>query len=265
MYIYKAENHSKVADLLVKVPEITLYFWITKLLTTGMGEVASDYLFERLNPLISLPLSVAIFIAAMILQFKAKRYVPSLYWLVVIMVSIFGTTAADVVRVGLGIPYVASTIFFAVMLAAVLITWYIKEGTLSVHHINTRRREIFYWLTVSTTFALGTAAGDMTASNMHLGYLSSGIMFSVVLVIPALGYWLFNMKEVAAFWFAYIMTRPVGASFADWLSASHADGGAGYGKGSVSLILFVIIVLLVFIRGGAPAKIEEHQHSVTNP
>lgn len=165
----------------------------------------------------------------MILQFKAKRYVPSLYWLVVIMVSIFGTTAADVVRVGLGIPYVASTIFCCDARRSTHYLVYQRGNFIRASYKYPPKRN-FYWLTVSTTFALGTAAGDMTASNMHLGYLSSGIMFSVVLIIPALGYWLFNMKEVGAFWFAYIMTRPVGASFADWLSASHADGEQAMAK-----------------------------------
>jgi len=245
---------NQATEIFAKVPEITLYFWITKLLTTGMGEVASDYLFENFNPLISAPLSVLIFVAAMILQFKVRRYIPAIYWLVVIMVSIFGTMAADVVRVGLGIPYIASTIFFIVALAAVLITWFTKEKTLSVHSIFTRRREVFYWLTVLVTFALGTAAGDMTASSMHLGYLSSGFLFTVLLVIPALGYRLFGFNEIFAFWFAYIMTRPVGASFSDWLAASPSHGGLGINKGLVSLVLLIFIILLVIFKGGSPAK-----------
>ena len=243
--------------LAAKVPAITASFWIIKLLTTGMGEVASDFLFENLNPLISAPLSVLIFAAAMVLQFKARRYVAGIYWLVVVMVSIFGTMAADVIRVGLGIPYVASTVFFAVALAAILTVWYVKEKTLSVHSIFTRRREIFYWMTVLTTFALGTAAGDMTATSMHLGYFTSGVLFAIVLALPALGYWLFGLKEIAAFWFAYIMTRPVGASFADWLSAAHSKGGLGLGKGEVTLALTILIVILVAFRGGSAAQSEE--------
>ncbi|MGQ7887552.1 COG4705 family protein [Paenibacillus sp. WC2504] len=248
-------NHIK--QLAAKVPEITLYFWITKLLTTGMGEVASDYLFEHLNPLISAPLSVLIFIAAMFLQLKVRKYIPSVYWLVVIMVSIFGTMAADVVRVGLGIPYIVSTLFFVAALAAILITWFYKEKTLSVHSIITRRREIYYWLTVLTTFALGTSAGDMTATSMHLGYFTSGLLFTGMLVIPAVGYFMFGMKEIFAFWFAYILTRPVGASFADWLSASQSNGGMGFGSGAVSLVLTIFIVILVVFRGGSPAQSQD--------
>jgi len=248
---------SAIGSIAAKVPEITIYFWLIKLLTTGMGEVASDYLFEALNPIISGPLSVIIFIAAMILQFKARRFVPWVYWLVVVMVSIFGTMAADVVRVGLGIPYIASTVFFVAALAGILITWYVKEGTLSVHSIYTRRRETFYWLTVLITFALGTAAGDMTADSMHLGYLPSGLLFAGVLAIPAIGFFWFGLKEITAFWFAYIMTRPVGASFADWLSASHTSGGLGISKGEVSLVLTVLIIILVAFRGGTAVKVTE--------
>ncbi|WHY94486.1 hypothetical protein QNK12_13890 [Neobacillus cucumis] len=256
-----AVSMNQANEMFAKVPEITLYFWITKLLTTGVGEVASDYLFENLNPFISAPLSVLIFVAAMILQFKVRRYIPSIYWLVVVMVSIFGTMAADVVRVGLGIPYFVSTIFFIVTLAGVLITWFSKEKTLSVHSIFTRRREIFYWLTVLVTFALGTAAGDMTASTMHLGYFSSGVLFTVLLAIPALGYKLFGLNEIFAFWFAYIMTRPVGASFSDWLGASQNHGGLGIGKGLVTLVLLIFIMTLVFFRGGSPAKSMEANES----
>ena len=264
MYINKSlsVNMNQTKEILAKVPEITFYFWITKLLTTGMGEVASDYLFENLNPYISAPLSLLIFITAMILQFKVRRYIPKIYWLVVVMVSIFGTMAADVVRVGLGIPYLVSTIFFMVALAVVLITWYSKEKTLSVHSIFTRRREIFYWLTVLVTFALGTAAGDMTATSMHLGYLSSGLLFTVLLAIPALGYKLFGLNETFAFWFAYIMTRPVGASFSDWLGAAHSYGGLGLGKGWVTLVLTIFIILLVIFRGGSPAKSMEVEDKV---
>lgn len=248
---------NQVKHIAAKVPEITFYFWITKLLTTGMGEVASDYLFEHLNPLISAPLSVLIFIAAMILQFKVRKYVPGVYWLVVVMVSIFGTMAADVVRVGFGVPYMVSTIFFVVALAVILFTWFSKENTLSVHSIFTRRREIFYWLTVLTTFALGTSAGDMTATSMHLGYFSSGLLFTGMLVIPAVGYFMFGMKEIFAFWFAYILTRPVGASFADWLSASQSNGGMGFGSGAVSLVLTIFIIILVVFRGGSAAQAQD--------
>jgi uncharacterized membrane-anchored protein len=230
---------------LTKVPEIMIYFWITKVLTTGMGEVFSDYLFQQINPIIAVALAGIVLVVSLVLQFSVCQYVAWYYWFVVIMVSIFGTMVADVVHVVLGIPYLASTIFFVVVLVITFVVWYAMEKTLSVHSIYTRSREAFYWCTVMVTFALGTAAGDMTASTMHLGYFSSGVWFTILLIIPAIGYWLFGLNGIIAFWFSYIMTRPVGASFSDWISVPPNDGGLGLGKGLVSLILTVIIFVLV--------------------
>jgi uncharacterized membrane-anchored protein len=240
-------NHAQ--RIFTKVPEITVYFWITKVLTTGMGEVFSDYLITHINPIIAVILALIGLVGSLVLQFSVRQYVAWIYWLVVVMVSIFGTMAADVVHVVLGIPYVVSTTFFTVVLAAILVSWNAIEKTLSIHSIYTIRREAFYWITVLGTFALGTAAGDMTASTMHLGYFSSGVLFAVLLAIPALGYWLFGLNEIFAFWFAYIMTRPVGASFSDWISVSHIRGGLGLGEGPVSLCLTIIIVVLVAYLG----------------
>jgi uncharacterized membrane-anchored protein len=231
--------------IFTKVPEITVYFWIIKVLTTGMGEVFSDYLVKHINPLIAVALAGIGLVASLVLQFSVRRYVAWIYWLVVVMVSIFGTMAADVMHVGLGIPYLVSTTYFAVALTIIFVTWYAIEKTLSIHSIYTRLREAFYWSTVLVTFALGTAAGDMTAITMHLGYFSSGLLFAVLLAIPALGYWLLGLNGIFAFWFAYILTRPVGASFSDWISVSHSRGGLGLGEGPVSLGLTIIILLFV--------------------
>lgn len=231
--------------LLSKVPEITIFFWITKLLTTGMGEVFSDYLSHQLDPVIAVALAGIGLVASLVLQFIVRRYVAWIYWLVVVMVSIFGTMAADAVHVVLGVPYLASTIFFVVALTLIFIIWYVSEKTLSIHSVYTRRRELFYWATVLGTFALGTAAGDMTASTMHLGYFTSGVVFAILLAIPAIGSWLFGLNKIFAFWFAYIMTRPVGASFSDWIGAPQSSGGLGLGKGTVSLVLTIFIIILV--------------------
>lgn len=228
-----------------KVPEITAYFWIAKVLTTGMGEVFSDYLVKQINPVIAVGLGGMGLAATMMLQFSVRRYIAWIYWLVVVMVSIFGTMAADVVHVVLGIPYLISTAFFAVALAVIFVTWYVIEKTLSIHSIFTLHREAFYWATVLGTFALGTASGDLTAISLHLGYFSSGILFAALLVLPALGYWLFGLNPIFAFWFAYIMTRPVGASFSDWLSKAHSLGGVGIGEGQVSFVLTIIIFVIV--------------------
>jgi uncharacterized membrane-anchored protein len=230
---------------LTKVPEVTAYFWITKVLTTGMGEATSDYLVHRFNPEIAVVAGFTALVVAMVLQFSVRRYHSWVYWLAVVMVAVFGTMAADVLHVGLGIPYAASTAFYAVVLAVIFVLWYRSEGTLSIHSIYTRRREVFYWATVLATFALGTAAGDLTAKVVGLGYLGSGVMFAVVIAIPYVGYRWFGLNPIVAFWFAYIVTRPLGASFADWLAWPPSAGGLGLGHGVVSLVSTLIIVSLV--------------------
>lgn len=228
-----------------KVPEITIFFWIVKLLTTAMGESTSDYLVFRINPYIAVTLGAIGLVAALLLQLSVRRYIPWVYWLTVAMVAVFGTMAADVLHIQLGIPYILTTLFFAITLAVVFVLWQKREKTLSIHSINTRRRELFYWATVLATFALGTAAGDMTANTLGLGYFSSALLFSGLIVLPALGYWLFGLSEVATFWTAYILTRPIGASFADWMGKSKHVGGLAFGDGSVSLVLSIFIVCFV--------------------
>jgi uncharacterized membrane-anchored protein len=229
-----------------KVPEVTIFFWIIKLLTTAMGETTSDFLVRQFSdPIIAVALGGIGFVVALALQFFVRRYVPAIYWLAVVMVAIFGTMAADVLHIGLGIPYLVSVAFFSVALAVIFVVWYLSEKTLSIHSIYTRRRELFYWATIVTTFALGTALGDLTASSFGLGYLTSGILFAVLFALPALAYWLLGLNEIVAFWFAYIVTRPLGASFDDWMGRPSNAGGIGWGTGVVSLGLAVLIILLV--------------------
>ena len=228
-----------------KVPQVTLLFWIVKILTTGMGETTSDFLVHRIDPPVAVALGFIGFLIAMALQLRASRYAAGIYWLAVVMVSVFGTMAADVLHVGLGIPYTVSTAFFALALGAILTLWYRSEGTLSIHSIHTRRRELFYWATVLATFALGTAAGDLTATNMGLGYLDAGFLFAAIFALPALAFWKFGLPEIPAFWFAYIVTRPLGASFADWMGVSRQRGGLDWGTGPVSLALAIAIAALV--------------------
>lgn len=228
-----------------KVPEITALFWLIKVLTTGMGEASGDYL-ANANLVLAGGVGILGFALAMWLQFRAQRYVAAVYWFAVMMVAVFGTMVADGLHVALGVPYAASTSFCAVVLAIVLYLWYRSEGTLSIHSITTRRRETYYWLTVLATFALGTAAGDLTATTMHLGFFSSGLIFAAVILVPAIGWWRFRLNPVFAFWFAYVVTRPLGASFADWFGKSHAiGGGLGYGDGTVSGLLLIVIAGLV--------------------
>jgi uncharacterized membrane-anchored protein len=234
-----------LAPTLRKVPEITFYFWFVKLLTTALGEVFSDFLVRQFHPIIVVVCAAIGFVAALALQFLVPAYIAGIYWLVVVMVAIFGTMVADVLHVVLGVPYLLSTIFFIVSLAIIFGVWYTSEKTLSIHSISTKKREAFYWATVIMTFALGTAAGDMTATTMHLGYLSSGVLFTVLIALAALGYWRLGLQEVPAFWIAYILTRPLGASFADWAGRDPQADGLGLGTGWVSLGLMIVIVITV--------------------
>ncbi|HUC95481.1 MAG TPA: hypothetical protein VMR76_00795 [Candidatus Saccharimonadia bacterium] len=228
-----------------KVPEITIIFWVAKLLTTAMGEATSDFFVFKINPYLAVTVGGIILVIALLMQFSVHRYIPWVYWFAVAMVAVFGTMAADALHIQIGIPYIVTTIFFALTLAIVFITWHRTEKTLSIHSINTHRREMFYWATVLATFALGTAAGDLTAITFHLGYFSSALLFSGLIVVPVIGYWLFNLNEVIAFWTAYVLTRPIGASFADWIGKSKRVGSLGFGDGRVSILLTIFIVILV--------------------
>jgi uncharacterized membrane-anchored protein len=239
-----------------KVPEVTVWFWIIKVLTTGMGETASDFLAKLLGPIPAVGLGGLALVAALAAQFAVRRYVAGIYWTAIVMVSVFGTMAADVLHVGLGVPYTASTPAFLIALAAVFVLWYASERTLSIHSIRTRRRESFYWAAVLATFALGTAAGDLTASR-GLGYLGSAVLFAGAIAVPALAHRL-GLGAVPAFWIAYVLTRPLGASLADWMAASHHHGGLGLGLGPVTLswtvaILACVTYLAVSHRDARPA------------
>jgi uncharacterized membrane-anchored protein len=224
-----------------KVPEVTAYFWIVKALTTAMGESTSDFLVHTLVPQIAVVLGGIAFAVAIYVQFSKDRYVPWAYWLAVAMVGVFGTMAADVLHVGFGVPYIASTLFYAIVLFLVFRTWYRSEGTLSIHSIRTPRREMFYWAAVLATFALGTAAGDLTAVTVGIGYFGSILLFAAVIALPAFGYFRLGWNPIFSFWFAYVVTRPLGASVADWLAVSHARGGLALGTGPVSLVLAATI------------------------
>ena len=240
-----------------KVPLITVYFWIIKLLSTAMGEATSDYMVKTINPVVAVLLGFAGFVIAMVLQFRAKRYNAWIYWLAVVMVAVFGTQAADVLHIKFHVPYAASTIFYAIVLAVIFVLWYRTEGTLSIHSIRTPRREAFYWATVLATFAMGTATGDLTARTLHLGYLTSGILFSIAFLAVALLHWKFGLNPILAFWIAYVLTRPVGASYADDIAFPKAVGGLGVGHGQVATVLTIIIIGFVAYMAVTRKDVEE--------
>jgi uncharacterized membrane-anchored protein len=230
--------------LAAKVPDTTASFWVMKLLTTAMGEVASDYLLHTMS-FLGFGIGLAGFVLTLWVQFRTRRYNPFAYWAAVMMVAVFGTMAADILHHQLGVPFGISTLVCALAVAATFWLWHRSENTLSVHSITTRRREVFYWLTVSFTFALGTAAGDLTATQLHFGLVGSIVLFAIVIAVPALGFWRFHLNGVVAFWWAYIVTRPLGASIADWLSKPAAVGGRAYGDGPVAAVLLVAAAILV--------------------
>jgi uncharacterized membrane-anchored protein len=230
--------------LLLKVPIVTAAFWVVKLLTTAMGESSSDFLVFQINPYVAVVLGCLGLAVALALQLSVRRYIAPVYWFAVVMVAVFGTMAADVAHVVLGIPYVVSTTAFALALIVVFVVWDRTEHTLSIHTIYPGRRELFYWATVIATFALGTAAGDMTASTFHLGYPASVVLFAILFALPGIGYRWFGLNEIVAFWFAYVMTRPLGASVADALGKPFL-GGLGFGDGLVAIVLTACIIVAV--------------------
>jgi uncharacterized membrane-anchored protein len=231
--------------LATKVPEITIWFWIAKIASTGMGEAAADFGYLKYGTLVDGAFGAILLIVALALQFRTRRYNTWIYWLAVVAVSVTGTMAADGLHIVVGLPYTVTTALYAGVLAAIFVIWYWTERTLSIHSITTVRREAFYWATVMATFALGTALGDLTAYTWKIGFFSSFVLFLVVIAIPAVAHWKLGMGSVFAFWFAYTVTRPLGASLADWLGIQHRFGGLDWGRGTVAILLTVPILIAV--------------------
>ena len=232
------------APIAVKVPEIIVLFWVVKILTTAGGEVTSDYL-KKFGNIGGGGTEVALFVIALVLQFATRRYRALAYWSLAYAIAIAGTGLSDFLHLDVHIPYAGTSLMWAVILAVVFWTWYRSEGTLSIHSITTQRREAFYWATVFATFALGTALGDFTASSLNMGYLPSGLFFLGVFLLPALAWWRFGLNSVAAFWAAYIVTRPLGASFSDWISKPANITGLNFGNGRTAIVFAVVVALLV--------------------
>ncbi len=251
-------NSSKFRQMLNKVPEVTLYFWIIKILCTTIGETAADYLNTNLNlGLTGTSLVMAVFLVIVLFfQFRTKRYIPSIYWLGVVLISVVGTLITDNLTDNLGVSLGITTIVFAIALAATFAVWYAVEKSLSVHSIITTRREAFYWLVVLVTFALGTASGDLVAEKFDLGYLTSLLIFAGLIVLVTVIYFAVKKRlamenrhqstnAVLGFWLTYILTRPLGASLGDYLSQNPSDGGLGLGTTKTSALFLVTIAGVV--------------------
>jgi uncharacterized membrane-anchored protein len=245
-------------DIINKVPEITIFFWIIKILCTTVGETAADFLGTNLNWGLNVTTLVmtAILIVVLFFQFRSSKYIPGVYWLAVVLISVVGTQITDNLTDNLGVSLITTTTIFAIVLAIVFAVWYAVEKTLSIHSINTLGREAFYWLAVLFTFALGTASGDLMAERLDFGYLTSLFIFAAAIgAIAAAHYGLraylghehkhMTTNAVLAFWLAYILTRPLGASIGDYLSQAQGDGGLGLGTTVTSAIFLAAILATV--------------------
>jgi uncharacterized membrane-anchored protein len=238
-------------ELLNKVPEVTAFFWIIKILCTTVGETVADFLATNLNLGLTNTTYVmgALLVAALVAQFRSRSYRPGIYWLSVVLLSVVGTLITDNLTDNFGVPLIATTVIFSIVLIAVFAAWYAVERTLSIHSIRTPRREAFYWLAILFTFALGTSAGDLAAEKLAFGYLPSALIFGAVIAVIAVAHLVFRLNAIVAFWLAYILTRPLGASLGDYLSQARADGGLGLGTTVTSGIFLVAILALVIYLG----------------
>ena len=241
------QTNQDVVLLLNKVPEVTIFFWIIKIMATTVGETAADFLSYNLHfglTMTSMLMSLLLLIA-LVIQIRAKKYEPWIYWIAVVLISVVGTLITDNLVDNFGVRLETTTILFSIALFVTFMTWYLTEKTLSIHSIFTQKRELFYWAAILFTFALGTAAGDLVAENWKLGYLFSSLIFAGLIGFITIAFYKFKMNAILAFWVAYVLTRPFGASFGDWLSQTKKYGGLGLGTTGTSLLFLGIITLLV--------------------
>ena len=243
-------GRSQTSAMLSKVPEVTVYFWGIKVLCTTVGETAADFLNTNLNYGLTKTSYVmsALLLLVLVAQFRARRYVPALYWLAVVLISVVGTLVSDNLTDNFNVPLTVTTPVFAVALAITFGAWYLVEGTLSIHSVRTTRREVFYWLAILFTFALGTSAGDLVAERLNVGYLPSVGLFAAVIALIAGAHYVLHLGAVLSFWLAYIVTRPLGASVGDYLSSDRSEGGLGLGTtGTSALFLTLILGLVIYL------------------
>lgn len=233
--------------MLSKVPEVTIFFWMIKILSTTVGETGADFLTYHLHwgLLITSYVMTAVLIVALFVQFKVRAYVAPVYWITVVLISIVGTLITDSLVDQLGVPLELTTAVFAIALPLTFGLWYLNERTLSIHSIVTSRREAFYWLAILFTFAFGTAAGDLISENLKVGYLNSAFLFAGLIGAIAIVYYRFKLNAVLSFWLVYILTRPLGASLGDYVSQPLSRGGLDFGAKKTSAVFFVLIFGLV--------------------
>jgi uncharacterized membrane-anchored protein len=244
------------APVAAKVPEVILLFWVVKILTTAGGEATSDYL-KTYGNFGGGGLEVLVIVVGLVLQFGTRRYRAFAYWSLAYAIAITGTGVSDFLHLDVHIPYAGTTLLWTAVLAAIFWLWQRSEGTLSIHSITTQRREAYYWATVFATFALGTALGDFTATSLNLGYLDSGILFAVIILIPAVAHWRLGLNGVAAFWMSYVITRPLGASLADYISKPKNTSGVNFGDGPTAIVFAVAVFVLVSYLAVASPDIQK--------
>lgn len=264
MYVTKED---KAKMLFSKVPEVTIFFWIIKVLCTTVGETFSDFINVNLGVgLVHTTIIMGIVFAIVLyIQFRQTKYVAGVYWLTVVLISVFGTLVTDNLTDGLNVPLTTSTIVFSVLLGLTFLFWYRSERTLSIHSIYTRKREAFYWLTILFTFALGTAVGDLYSEQLGLGYLNTGIAVIAIIACVFLAWKFLKLDDVLAFWVAYIFTRPLGASMGDYLSQPKQNGGLGLGTTVTSVIfLTAILAVIIFLAVTKIDTVPKSQTETTN-
>jgi len=252
-------TRTSVETIVSKVPEVTIYFWLIKIMATTVGETGADFLSTNLHLGLTATTLVmsALLAVGLAFQFSARKYVPAIYWLAVVLISVVGTLITDNLTDNFGVSLKLTTALFAIMLAATFSVWYANEKTLSIHSIYTRRREAYYWLAILFTFALGTAAGDLVAETLNLGYWKSAIMFGVAIAVITAAWRYLELDAILAFWLAYILTRPLGASLGDFLSQPRGDGGLGLGTVITSaLFLGTILAVVAYLTNTRKDQVE---------
>ena len=244
-----------------KVPLITAALWIIKVMATTVGETGADLLATRLGLGLSITswVMTGVFLVFLLLQLRARTYIPTLYWLTVVLISVVGTLISDNLVDGMGIQLQTTTVVFAIILAIVFVFWYNSEGTLSIHSIHTRRRELFYWAAILFTFALGTSAGDLVAEGFDLGYGLAAVIFGGLIGLVAIAYYAFKQNAILCFWIAYVLTRPLGASVGDLLAKPHIAGGLGWGTVTTSILFMAVIAALVVYLTATRVDSEDEQ------